>query len=72
MARRVNRAEMREEEEKLHPYAQAAYEASGAPTDGRFRPWEGLSTLERRPWVEAADAVLTAYDPEWPSNKAGL
>jgi hypothetical protein len=58
---------MRAEEEKLHPFAQAAYGASGGT-----RPWKGLSTLERRPWVEAADAVLTEYDPEWPSRKAGL
>ncbi len=64
----MNRREVFDEERKLTPYAQAAYEAS-RPTTG---PWEGLSVSARHAWVKVADAVLTEYDPEWIKNKGGL
>lgn len=59
---------MRDAEEKLHPYARTAYEASTFDET----PWEALPTLERQAWVAVADAVLTAYDDEWRSVRAGL
>lgn len=69
----MNRREMRDEEEKLTPWAQAAFEAHRAATGGAGTvPWDFMDVLERRPWVEVADAVLAGYDDEWRSVKAGL
>lgn len=69
----MNRQEMHDEEEKLTPWAQAAYEAYRAATTGAGTvPWDFMDVIERRPWVEVADAVLAAYDEEWQSRKAGL
>lgn len=66
---------MENEEEKLVPWAQAAYEAwLAAEGKGGLSPWLGwerLTHAQRRPWVCAADAVLGAYDEEWQNNKGG-
>lgn len=54
--------------EKLAPFGELARTTWNA--DGT--PWAALDLGTRYRWSRIADAVLTAYDPEWTSRKAGL
>lgn len=56
--------------EVMDPYARAAFEA--AMGDISTAPWESASAPIRLRWCGVANAVLTAYDQQWPNEKAGL
>jgi hypothetical protein len=58
--------------EKLEPFGKAACDEMVSWVGGRGLPWNELTKESRVLWSRVADAVLTAYDPEWPSRKAGL
>ena len=54
----------------MEPYARLAFSAHAHGTDGPT--YDDLTTLEKLAYCAAADAVLSEYDPEWPSRKAGM
>jgi hypothetical protein len=54
--------------EKLEPFGEVAWRA-WAPNG---TPWDHLTGASQTMWSKVADAVLTEYDPEWPSRKAGF
>jgi hypothetical protein len=54
--------------EKLEPFGEIARQG----WTPREIPWEEISVDLQLKWSQVADAVLTAYDPEWPSRKAGF
>jgi hypothetical protein len=54
--------------EKLEPFGEVARRV-WLPNG---TPWRKLSPGVQLKWSKIADAVLTEYDPEWPSRKAVL